>query len=94
LIRDLYDIWFYLQMKVVPDSETLKSRLRRPCYSKLVKKEDFFVGHTPEEFYEFLRAQAAGLSDDDIRKAMMDYLPPDETVGLAMLIRAALARLR
>jgi len=94
LIRDLYDIWFYLQMQVVPDAETLRSRLRRPCYSKLVKKEDHFVGGTVNEFYDFLRAQAAGLSDDDIRKAMADYLPPDETVGLAMLIRAALARLR
>jgi hypothetical protein len=68
--------------------------LRRPCYSRLVKKEDHFVGGTINEFYEFLQTQAAVLSDDDIRKAMADYLPLDETVGLAMLIRAALARLR
>ncbi|MBM4078221.1 MAG: hypothetical protein FJ278_00870 [Planctomycetes bacterium] len=33
-------------------------------------------------------------SDDDIREALADYLPPDETAGLAMLFRAAFARLR
>jgi len=94
LIRDLYDIWFYLRMNILPDAETLASRLRRPCYSRLVRKEDRFTGGTPVAFYEFLRARSAVLSDDDIRDALADYLPPDDTAGLAMLFRAAFARLR
>ncbi|MFC1762368.1 nucleotidyl transferase AbiEii/AbiGii toxin family protein [Planctomycetota bacterium] len=94
LIRDLYDIWFYLQMHVEPDAEVLTKRLKKPCYSRLVKPEDYFPGQTPSEFYNYLRTQTAQLSDKDIKTELSDYLPLEEITGLSMLFRAALAKLR
>ncbi len=93
LVRDIYDIWFFLQMSIKPDSATLKERLKKPSYSPLVRKADYFQGTTINEFYDFLRAEVSILPDKDIIKAMSDYLPTNETTGLSMLFRSALARL-
>lgn len=94
LIRDLYDIWFFLQMGIAPDRETLEARLMKPNYSRLVSKKDRFQGSTPGEFYEFIRHRVSVLTDADIGASMADHLPPDEIGGLAMQFRAALAQLR
>ncbi|MCF7976105.1 MAG: nucleotidyl transferase AbiEii/AbiGii toxin family protein [Phycisphaerae bacterium] len=94
LIRDLYDIWFFIQMNIEPDVTVLKKRLKKPMYSKDVREKDYFSGNTVSEFYEFLRKKASLLSDEAISKALSDYLPPEETTGLTMLFRAALAKLR
>jgi predicted nucleotidyltransferase component of viral defense system len=94
LTRDLYDIWFFLQMGVTPDPETLESRLKKPEYSRLVVKKDHFSGSTTGEFYEFLRQRVSTLTDSEIRQSMADYLPPEEMDGLAMQFRSSLVKLR
>lgn len=93
LIRDIYDIWFYLQMNIRPDEATLQSRLDKPDYSKLVSKEAYFPGNSISEFYEFIRSKCAELSEADIENEMSAYLTPDEIPGLGMMFRAALAKL-
>ncbi|OGV64058.1 MAG: hypothetical protein A3K18_34505 [Lentisphaerae bacterium RIFOXYA12_64_32] len=94
LIRDLYDIWFFLQMGITPDTETLAARLKKPEYSPSVKLGAVFDGSSVPEFYDFLRHHVAQLSDVEIRDSLSDYLPPEEADGLAMQFRAALAKLR
>lgn len=94
LVRDLYDIWFYLQMSVLPDREILAARLRKPEYSRRVSKTAYFAGSDVNAFYDFLREKAAELTDEDIRRSLADYLAPDEIDGLAAQFRAALAKLR
>ncbi len=93
LVRDVYDIWFYLRMGVWPDEKTLKKRLAKPDYSRLVSKADYFKGETAADFYAFLREVAIGLNDEDIEAELSDYLPPEEMAGLAMRFRAELAKL-
>ncbi len=93
LIRDIYDMWFLIQMRATPDIPTLTERLRKPAYSRLVKKSDYFPGKTCGEFFDFLRSNVANLSDEQVRDELSDYLPPRETEGLLLLFRAALARL-
>jgi len=93
LIRDVYDISFYRQMNILPDQETLMARLSKPCYSKLVMKEDYFKGKTERNFYDFLREKINKLSDKDIDRELSDYLAPEEIPGLAMEIRASLVKL-
>ena len=93
LVRDIYDVWFLLRMNATPATVTLAKRLQKPIYSRLVKKQDYFPGETCSEFYDFIRAKAAELSDKQIADELSDYLAPDETAGLALLFRAALARL-
>jgi len=94
LVRDLYDIWFLLQMGITPDRETMAARLRKPDYSRLVKTADRFPGKTVEEFFEFVRNRAARLRDVQVQEELSDYLPSAEREGLAMQIRAALVKLR
>jgi hypothetical protein len=93
LIRDVYDIWFYRQMNIAPDSKILLGRLAKPSYSNLVASQDYFTGRTERDFFEFLREKVNQLSDKDIAKELSDYLPPHEMPGLAMQIRASLAKL-
>lgn len=94
LVRDLYDVWFFLQMGVKPDEETLRDRLRKPAYSRLVKPGQRFPGVSIDDFYDFLREYACQLSDTAIAAELADYLPADEIPGLAMQFRSAFARLR
>ncbi len=94
LMRDIYDIWFFLQMGVAPDTDLLAQRLRKPSYSRLVSHADRLPGATVTEFYDHLRERVRELRDDEIREELADYLADDEITGLAMQFRAALARLR
>ena len=94
LARDLYDIWFFVQMQITPDSETLTKRLRKPVYSRLVKKEEYFQGKGLSEFYDFLRAQVGALTDKEIEDQLSDYLVPEELAGLVPLIRSSLVKLK
>ena len=94
LIRDVYDIWFYLEMNVEPDPAILEARLKRPNYSKLVKKSERFGGESLGEFYAFLRDWVGNLDDQTIEDELADYLKPDEIIGLSAMFRAALVTLR
>ena len=93
LVRDIYDIWFFLQMNIKPDEATLASRLKNSSYSRLINQDDYFRGKTCAKFYEFIREKVALLSDQDIKNEMADYLKPEEMVGLHMNFRAALVTL-
>ena len=94
LIRDIYDICFFLQMNVSPDTKTLEQRLKTPHYSSLVKEEDHYNGKSTAEFYQFLRDQTALLSPQDIKEQLSDYLPPEELKGLSNFFRGILVRLK
>jgi predicted nucleotidyltransferase component of viral defense system len=93
LIRDLYDIWFFLRMGVRPDRTTLEQRLATPAYSRLIRKSDHFKGKTPDEFFAFLRQATLRLDDQMIEAELGDYLPREELTGLAMRFRTELATL-
>jgi predicted nucleotidyltransferase component of viral defense system len=93
LIRDLYDIWFFCRMNVLPDKETLTKRLLKPDYSRTVKKADYFKGTSTDDFFELLRKTCASLTDSDIEKELSDYLPVQELAGLSDMFRAAFATL-
>ena len=93
LMRDVCDIWFYLQMGVRPEEEILQERLRKPRYSKLVGQEARFSGESTQAFYEFLRTHVTTLTDKMVANEMADYLPPEELPGLAMQFRAAFTKL-
>lgn len=94
LVRDIYDIWFFIQMNIVPDIETLEARLKKPTYSMLVPTADRYRGSSIGEFYAFVRDRVAELTDEQITNQLLDYLTPDELVGLPMMMRAALVKLR
>ena len=93
LMRDLYDIWFYLRMGIRPDAATLEKRLLKPSYSKAVNKNDYFIGAGKDDFYSFLRESVKGLEDGDYIHELSDYLPPANMTGLAMRVRAEVAKL-
>lgn len=93
LVRDMYDIWFYIQMNIRPDEPTLQRRLNKPVYSKLVQKNDYFPGRSISEFYDFIRSKCAELSDEEIENELSAYLLPDEIKGMSIMLRAALAKL-
>lgn len=92
LIRDLYDIWFYLKMGIMPDLETLNARLKTCAYSKLIKKADRFPGKTIEEFYDFLSGYVNELTDKDFIDSLDDYVNQEDLCGLSMKIRAEWAK--
>jgi predicted nucleotidyltransferase component of viral defense system len=94
LIRDIYDIWFYLKMGIRPDETALSKRLDKPEYSRFLKKADYFQGSTVEEFLDFLNESVQSLTDGEIAESLSDYLPPDELAGLSLRFRAETAKLK
>lgn len=94
LARDLFDIWFFMQMNIKPDEETLLKRLKKIEYSKLIKKTDYFKGRTLPEFYDFIRQVASDTPDSKIEAELSDYLTPEELAGITPLIKASLVKLQ
>jgi hypothetical protein len=92
LMRDLYDIWFFLRMGVRPDEAVLARRLRKPEYSRLVKAADHFRGSSVADFRDFLLARVQQLTDAGLAAELKAYLRPDELAGLSMRIRAEFAK--
>jgi len=91
LIRDLYDIHFFLDMGVKPDMKALKERLRKPVYTRNVKT---VPGEPPigvAQFFEFLKNETITLSDDEISNTLADLLPEEERAGLGMRIKASIS---
>ena len=93
LIRDIYDIWFYLKIGVRPDFVTLKARLDKPQYSRLVRKTEHFQGGSVQDFFAFLNSHVQGLTDEEISDSLSDYLSPEDIPGLAMRFRSEIAKL-
>jgi predicted nucleotidyltransferase component of viral defense system len=94
LVRDLYDVWFFLQMNILPDKEVLEQRLKKPRYSKLIHKDLYFLGRGLDEFYQFVRDHLSQLSDKEIANQLSDYLLPGQLVGIVPLMRGTFVKLR
>lgn len=88
LIRDLYDIWFFLRMGVTPDLDRLQSRLDRPVYARRVPRSEHLKTHEFSEYRHTLREESLKLTDADIAEQLRDYLPEIELIGLADRFRA------
>lgn len=93
LMRDLYDVWFYLRMGVRPCPSTLMKRLKKPVYSRRIPATDYFNGKSVESFYDFMRQYLVTLTDKDLEAELSDYLSPIEMTGLVMRMRAEFAKL-
>lgn len=93
LARDLYDIWFFLQMGIRPDRDTLQNRLKKCRYSRLLKKVDWFTGKTLEEFFEFMKMNVRQLRPHAVHDELSDFLPEDELLGFEMKMLAELVKL-
>jgi predicted nucleotidyltransferase component of viral defense system len=93
IIRDVYDTWFFLRMGVKPDNETLRKRLLKCSYSRLIKEEDYFLGSTVEEFFDFMRSKINILTEKEIENSLSDSLKKEELAGLGMMFRSEFAKL-
>ena len=93
LIRDVYDIWFYLKLGVKPDFDILNKRLNKCSYSKLVNKEDYFMGNGISDFYDFLRSYVSQLTDQLVIDSLQNYLNREDLAGIAMMIRTEFSKL-
>ncbi len=93
LIRDVYDIWFYLRLGVAPDVEILRKRLEKCSYSKLVKREEYFEGDSVKEFHNFFFAYACRLTDRMIMDSLENYINRDDLAGISMKFRSEFMKL-
>lgn len=92
LLRDLYDCSFLsTRAGVAPDEEVLNARLSR-IESRLPSLRRRRTMSRAELAAE-LRDGVAGLSDGDCERELAGLLPADELAGLALRIRAAVAKL-
>jgi len=92
LMRDVYDIWFFLRMGVLPEQSRLEARLRKPQYSRLVPAHRHLREATLSALYTQLREEVNGLTDADVAEQLRDYVPEAELVGLAPRFKAEVAR--
>lgn len=89
LMRDLYDLHFFLNMGVKPDIEILEKRLKKPAYVKGVRPFPGKAHISVQDFYGFLKEETLKLEDQGVSEALSDILPETERAGLAMRIKAA-----
>lgn len=93
LIRDIFDIAFWLRLGITPDKETLSARLTKPEYSKKVKQKNYFRGNDIKSFYTFIMDKVSQLTDEAIRNELSAYLNENEIPGLKLQFLSALQRL-
>ncbi|MBL8026254.1 MAG: nucleotidyl transferase AbiEii/AbiGii toxin family protein [Fibrobacteres bacterium] len=92
LIRDLYDIYFFvLVMNVSPDKETLLSRLNKLMIREGVKTVKKKMSVT--ESKKILINTATELTKEKVYREMSDYLDKHELLGLEHKIKIALNKL-
>ena len=94
IMRDIYDIWFFVRMGVRPDKETLDKRLQRPLYAKSVSTQEYFQGKNSTEFLEFVQQNVNHITQKDVEAELSDYFAPDELVGIASLFKAGMVSLK
>jgi len=91
LMRDLYDLYFfYTMVKVTPDLAVLQKRLQKVASTPRNRNPGTM---TISQLLVKLRARIAGLSADDIRLELSDYLPGGELPGLEAKMRVQLMQL-
>ena len=94
LSRDLYDIWFFVQMNIQPDIPTLEKRLKKIEYSKNINKTSYFNGKTIPEFYEFLRKEVSNKKETQIVEELSDYIERELLIGIKTYFMAAFVKLK
>lgn len=92
LIRDLYDIWFFLRMGVRPDLDRLTARLQKPVYARRVPAAKRLAEKSLVSFLSILREELLILTDADIAEELRDYLPEAEFPGLSDRFRAEIVK--
>ncbi len=93
LIRDVFDIWYFLSLDVLPNREVLEKRLKKPQYSRAVSEEEYFQGKDFRNFYKFYKAKVKLITQDEIKEALGQYLPTEDLIGLEQLFKASLIKL-
>ena len=88
LLRDVYDIWFFLCMGVKVDEKRLLSRIQKPAYSRLVDVSRQLEERTVPAFYDLLRKEITELTDKEVSESLSDLLPEVELTGLTMRFKA------
>ncbi|MHC4873950.1 MAG: nucleotidyl transferase AbiEii/AbiGii toxin family protein [Planctomycetota bacterium] len=91
LVRDLFDIQFFLNIGIKADTDTLSKRLKKPQYSKLVKPLQVTPPVSEEFFYDFLKESVINLTQDEVDKEMRSILNDEDRAGLALKIKAAIS---
>ncbi len=88
LVRDLFDIYLFISMGIAPDRSTLTKRLHKPTFSKRVVKGKRVM--TLDVFFDFLKQEVEGLSEQDIVDELGALMPKTELLGLTMKIKKAI----
>jgi predicted nucleotidyltransferase component of viral defense system len=91
LIRDLYDIYFYLNMGVKPDTATLEKRLSKPRYVRNVKAFPDTSPMAVKNFYSFLRETVDQIPEEEISKSLADLFPPGDLTGIPLRMKAVIS---
>jgi hypothetical protein len=93
LLRDLYDIWFFLRMGVKVDEGHLCKRLQKPEYSRLVPASQRLRDKTPSGLTNLLHNEVLTLSEANLRESLSDLLPEMELTELDMRMKTEFTRL-
>ena len=88
LVRDLYDVYLFLSMGVLPDKGVLSKRLQKPIFSTRVKTNR--KSSDVEPFMSFLKETVANLSAEEVVDEMSAIFPAGELPGLELKIRKAI----
>jgi predicted nucleotidyltransferase component of viral defense system len=82
LSRDLYDIYFFLQLGVTPDIELLQERLSEPQYTTLVKHTDYFKGKSFSDYIEFMLHTIKKTDEAELENDLLSILPDNRVRGI------------
>ena len=90
LIRDLYDIYLFINMGISPDEQILESRLKKTNFSKVQQNKSKPKSIGIAKFYEFLKEEVKSLSAQDVQSELAGILPHIELLGLELKIKGAI----
>ena len=94
LVRDIYDICFFIKIGISINREALLKRLKKTEYSKKVTKEDDFKGNSIADFLEFLQEKVNALSAKMIEEELGGVLSMQSLVGIDIEFRSFISRLK
>lgn len=90
LIRDLYDVYLFINMGVQPDEEILIARFKKPLFARNVKNKVEEEPLSLDLFYSFLKQEIEKLSFNDFSEQLRAILPSSDLLNLDMKVKAAI----
>jgi predicted nucleotidyltransferase component of viral defense system len=92
LLRDIYDIYLFLNMGIKPNLEVLETRLKKPDFAKnvAINIKSHKKSQTIDEFFDYFKVEIKKIKQSDLDLELSGILGIEDLLGLEYKIKTTI----